>query len=169
MPNFLSLSVLPPPLLGGGGSCSRESLISAGPACSNTCYRVSLRSLAETSVAAEGGLWKGVHSGENCILVYNAKAVPPPVSGSCEPYFRPTLSAADNHAFSREQNKTLPTVSKKRISRLSVINNITQSISQQLPQLQSFETGSGGWAKDDFHGSAASCSCALPLSSIQKK
>ena len=70
-------------------SCSRESLISAGPACSNTCYRVSLRLLAETSVAAEGGLWKGVHSGKNCILVYNAKAVLPPVSGSCEPYFCP--------------------------------------------------------------------------------
>ena len=33
---------------------------------------------------------KSAHSGENCILVYNAKAVPPPVSGSCtEPYFRP--------------------------------------------------------------------------------
>ena len=104
-PNFLSLSVSPPPLLGGGGSCSRESLISAGPACSNTCYRVSLRSLAETSVAAEGGLWKGVHSGKNCILVYNAKAVPPPVSGSCEPYFRPTLSAADNHASLENRNK----------------------------------------------------------------
>ena len=44
--------------------------------CGNLCCR-------------RGGLWKGVHSGENCILVYNAKAVPPPVSGSCEPYFRP--------------------------------------------------------------------------------
>ena len=44
--------------------------------CGNLCCR-------------RGGLWKGVHSGENCILVYDAKMVPPPVSGSCEPYFRP--------------------------------------------------------------------------------
>ena len=46
---------------------------------------------------------------------------------------------------------------KKRISRLFVVNNITQSISQQLPQLQSFETGSGGWAKDDLHSTVARC------------
>ena len=58
-------------------------------AASGRDYRVSLRSLAESSVAAGGGPREGEHSGENCILVYNAKAVPPPVSGSCEPYFRP--------------------------------------------------------------------------------
>ena len=42
---------------------------------------------------------KIAHSGKNCILVYNAKAVPPPVSGSSRsPIFVPTLSAADNQA-----------------------------------------------------------------------
>ena len=42
---------------------------------------------------------KIAHSGENCILVYNAKAVPPPVSGSSRSrIFVPTLSAADNQA-----------------------------------------------------------------------
>ena len=38
--------------------CSREPLISTGPACINIGYRVSLRLLAETFVAAGGAYGK---------------------------------------------------------------------------------------------------------------
>ena len=50
-------------------SCFRETLIPAGPACINIGYRVLLRSLAETSVAAVGPRERSAHSGKNCILV----------------------------------------------------------------------------------------------------
>ena len=48
----------------------------------------SLRSHAETFVAA-GGLREECTLGRKLHFSFYAKAVPPPVSGSCEPYFRP--------------------------------------------------------------------------------
>ena len=91
----------------------------------------------------QGGLWKGVHLDKNYILVYNAKAVPPPVSGSCEPYFCPTLSAADNHATLKNRNKHYQRYQKKISQGLWSINIIHSNISPRLPQLQMFDWAGG--------------------------
>ena len=66
---------------------------------------------------------KIAHSGENCILVYNAKAVPPPVSGSSRsPIFVPTLSAADNQAF---LSRTETNITKKKDLSRPLVNQNT--------------------------------------------
>ena len=68
---------------------NRETSVPAGPLAS-TPVTATRCACCGNLRCRRGPREKSTHSGENCILVYNAKAVLPPVSGSCtEPYFCP--------------------------------------------------------------------------------
>ena len=80
-------------------SCCRAHRFLVGPSANDAGYRDSTALHCGNLRRRRRPREKSAHSGENCILVYNAKAVPPPVSGSCQSLiFVPTLSAADNQA-----------------------------------------------------------------------
>ena len=84
------LSLRPsPPRASVRGPCAQVSPYSSPPALlhQRRLPRL-LRSHAETSVAA-GGLGEECKLGRKLHFSFYAKAVPPPVSGSCEPYFCP--------------------------------------------------------------------------------
>ena len=82
---LLSLRPLSPPSLERGLVIRESLLVPAGPPASTPVTALATLT-AETSVAA-GGLGEECTLGRKLHFSFYAKAVPPPVSGSCEPYF----------------------------------------------------------------------------------
>ena len=152
LPNFLSLSVLPPPLLGGRGlvftgvphlrrPCLQQHLLPrlTAFACGNLCCRrrgpmerSALGRKLHLSLQRKGGsptgfrLLRAVFSSQLCQLLT-------------------TMPPLEN------RNKHHQRYQKKDLRGFPTAISIDRS-RRNLKQSPSFETGSGGWAKDNHQG-----------------